>query len=284
MTAFPFGAGAPLALASGVPAFAREYQRIVEALARCEPREATLEPGRYDGGAVARARRMWEGRALSEYQSSSVFSQLALQTMEANAPIDVTATVLRMAQDELRHADLCMQVVVALGQQAGPSPPATFAALPRDPGCSAEERALRSVIYGCCLSETVNAARFVDALDTVTDPLVRETTRRLLADESLHAQFGFLYLELWRPWLDARPAVREAMGGFLRRAFAVLERELAGAGPDFRAPTADEAALGVPTAESMRETFYSTIEQAIVPALDGFGLAASAAWRARALA
>src|SRR5260370_12124479 len=126
--------------------------------------------------------------------------------MEAIGLAVVTGVVLRMAQDELRHAQLCADVAAALGDTQPMAAPEAFVPLARHPGCSPEERALRNIIYGCCLSETVNAARFVDALETITDPFVRETTRRLLADEVLHAQFGYMYLALWRDWLAQPPA------------------------------------------------------------------------------
>jgi hypothetical protein len=282
MSGARIGGGAALSFASGVPAFAREHQRIMAALARCEPRDVVLDASRYTPAAVARAQRMWRGFAISEYESTSVFAQLAVQTMEAAAPVDVTSTVLRMAQDELRHAELCLDVAVALDpHDPPPAVPATFAALSRHPGRPAEERALRNVIYGCCMSETVNAARFVQSLDTATDPFVRETVRRLLADEAQHAQFGFLYLELWRAWLDQHADARAEISQFLRRAFAVLEQNLAAPSADFAAPDSDEIALGVPTADSLHATFYVTVEEAIVPALDAYGLDATAAWRER---
>ena len=284
MTTARVGAGAPFAVTSGAPEFEREFARVSAALARCEPREAVFDARAYAPAAVERVRGQWRFRVLSEYQSTTVFAQMSVQTMEANAPVDVSATVLRMAQDELRHAELCAGVVTALGDTAPLAPPAAFAPLPRHAGCSPEERALRNVIYGCCLSETVNAARFVDALDTVADPFIREATRRLLADEVLHAQFGFQYLELWRDWLAGHPDQVAGLRRFLRFAFAVLERELSGANAQFKAPSPDEAALGIPALASLPATFYQTIEHAIVPALDGFGLEATAAWASRALA
>lgn len=275
------GTGAVLASNSGSPAFEREYQRISAMLARCPPQETIFDATRYAPAAIARARAMWHRRIVAEYESTTVFSQLSIQTMEANAPIDVSATVLRMAQDELRHASLCAEVVATLGGEAPVSPPAAFASLARHDGCSPEERALRNVLYGCCLSETVNAARFVQALDTIGDPYVREATRRLLADEVLHAQFGYHYLQLWRDWLDRHDDAVAGLRRFLRFAFPTFERELGGTGR-FRAPDPDEASLGVPTPESVADTFYQTVEHAILPALDELGLEASVAWRERA--
>ena len=51
---------------------------------------------------------------------------------------------------------------------------------------SPEERALRNVVYGSCLSEMVNSARFVDALEEITEPVTRDATRRLLALRRAH--------------------------------------------------------------------------------------------------
>lgn len=279
----PLGLGseAALALTSGTPGFTGQFDRIMAALSRCEPLQVTFEAKAYQQPAVVRAAAMWRARVRSEYESTTVFSQLALQTMEANAPADVTGVVLRMAQDELRHAQLCAEVVAALGDAQPVEAPRAFEPLARHPTRSAEERALRNIIYGCCLSETVNAARFVDALETISDPFVRETTRRLLADEVLHAQFGFMYLELWRDWLAQHPDCVTGLRRFLPRAFAICERELSGKDARFRTPTADEVSLGIPTPESLPTTFYQTVELAILPALDGFGLDATAAWRAR---
>src|SRR4051812_35240821 len=125
------GSAAPLPLSSGAPAFEREYQRISAALARCAPREITFDSAPYARTAVERAGRMWRMRVSAEYESTSVFSQLSVQTMEANAPIDVSSTVLAMAQDELRHAKLCDEVAQALGNAAPIGAPTALAPLAR---------------------------------------------------------------------------------------------------------------------------------------------------------
>jgi hypothetical protein len=140
-------------------------------------------------------------------------------------------------------------------------------------------------VYGSCLSEVVNAARFVDALEVMSDPFVREATRRLLADEVLHGQFGFYLLEVYRPWLESHPDARVRLARYLRHAFAVFERAHASAPlpPRDRGPTADELAVGIPDPWRMRDVFYQTVEHAIVPGLERFGIAAGNAWRRRRL-
>jgi hypothetical protein len=188
-----------------------------------------------------------------------------------------------MAHDELRHADLAARAVEAFGGEAviRPEP---VAPPTRAPDCGPEERALRAVIYGCCLSETINAARFVDTLETTTDRYVHELLRQLLADERMHAHFGYLYLEAWRGWLDAHADVRARLDAYLAYAFAVLERDLGGARRD-PAPALedDERAVGLPDLARLPVTFYATVEGAILPGLERFGFAAAASWKTRSL-
>lgn len=261
----------------------REYRAIADAMVRCARAPAEFDAAAYAPASVAAAVQVWTVRAEAEYRSTSVFSALVAQLMEAGASLDAVAVVLRMGQDEVRHAELCGRVVAELGGQVRIRPPPEVAPLARHKGCSAEERALRNVIYGCCLSEIVNTARFVDALDTMSDPYLREATRMLLSDEILHGQFGFHYLEAWRDWLDSHPQVRRSLGAYLRHAFVVLERQLSGTGAPARELSADDRALGIPDPARLPETFYQTVAGAVVPGLERFGIDASSAWRLRSL-
>jgi len=177
---------------------------------------------------------------------------------------------------------ICGAVVRALGGEALCELAAEMPRLPTWPGISAEERALRNVIFGNALIEMVNTANLVDILDSMSDPCLREATRLLLADEVQHSTFGFAYLEAWAPWLAARPEVRSSLDRFLRRAFAELERVRAGS-PRPRTLTPDQIALGIANPARLTLVLHHTVEGAIIPALEGFGLAARAAWRERGL-
>ena len=258
---------------------ARDYAALTKQMLRCAPRERAFDASLYSEGAVARARAQWLYRMESEYQSVSSFAGLAAQMLAVRADVDLIGTTLRMAQDELRHAEICAEVVTALGGDpvAEVSEPIIVQALHGD--CSPEERVLRNVVFGCCLSETVNCARFVDALDEMTDPMLQEVTRQLLSDEAIHAQFGFHYLESWRGYLEEHPEVRASIAQYLRFAFAVLEA-------DYRRPVspprdAETRALGLPDTAHTLEIFQTTVVAAVVPGLERFGIAASDAWAHR---
>ena len=66
---------------------------------------------------------------------------------------------LRMGQDELRHAEVCGQVVQALGGEARCTDVPFVQPQAAHARCGPEERALRNMIYGCAMTESVNAAR-----------------------------------------------------------------------------------------------------------------------------
>jgi hypothetical protein len=264
-------------------AIEEEHRRALDALARCKPQAEVFDAARYDPRAVAEAREMWRARMRAEHESVPVLAALVTQLIAAGATLDAQAVVLRMAIDEIRHAEICGEAVRALGGEPScviGEPPA----LPAFRGVGAEERALRSVIFGHALVETVNTALLVDTLDTMSDPYLREATRRLLADEVQHAAFGFEYLVAWRPWLDAHPEARASLERYLRVAFAELERVRSGSALPPRRRTEDELALGIGDPARITVVFHQTVEGAIVPALEAFGLDAGAAWRARSAA
>ncbi|HLK90941.1 MAG TPA: ferritin-like domain-containing protein [Polyangia bacterium] len=266
---------------SGTP-IAEESRFVDQALRPCAPMTHPFDPARHSGEVLEKARRHWLAAMRSEYESASVFIDLATELREIAGPLDVQTVVLRMAQDELRHAAICARVVEAMGGEAkipaGPLP----RALPH-PDCGAEESVLREIIYGCCLSELVNVARLAKSVGEVGDPFVRDAFRQLLADERLHAQFGFHYLESRRAWLEAHPEIVRSLGRFLRFAFASLEQRMGAIPRDARPRTEAELAVGLPDPTELSQSFQETILNASVPGLERFGIAASAAWRDRSL-
>lgn len=270
-----------LSLAMSSPALEREYRRLTDALQRTPGELPAFDSTRWSPVALAAARAAWIERMSAEHRSFPVFGALASQLSEAGATFEAEAVMLRMAQDEIRHAELCGVVVAALGGEASCVAERAVAPLARHAGCSPEERALRNVIYTTCLSEMVAVARFVEALDAMEEPFLAECTRRLLSDEVLHGQFGFHYLEAWQPWLARRPEVCESVERYLRGALAVIERELAGTSPHPWTVTDEERALGCPDPARAREVFHTTLEGAVLPSLERYGIRAQRAWRER---
>jgi hypothetical protein len=265
---------------SGTP-IEKEYHLVDDGIRRTEALVTKFDAAAYDARAVAVAREGWTFRMAAEHRSTAVFGALALQLIEANASLDSKVVMLRMAQDELRHTETCAEVVRALGGEGVIETDVSVAPLATHRGTTPEERALRNVIYTTCLSEMIAVARLVDEVEATSDPFLRDATRRLLADEVLHGQFGFHYLEASRPWLEQHPEVVRSLERYLTHAFAVLESALVSNVTSMRALTDDERALGMQPPERGREVFYETMQHAIVPGLERFGIDARTAWRTR---
>ena len=241
-------------------------------------RATAFDPTPYAPAALERARRLWTVRATAEHESAFIFAGLMPFALEAGASLDAQMVIAGMVEDEMRHALICTDVARALGSQ--PPPPVAPPLFPRTARPIAEQF-VRHVIFGNCLTETVNVARLVDASEHARDPFVREAILALLADEIRHAKFGFVLLTEWEPWLRAHPDSVRALDAFLPRAFADLETQLSGVGASREGYGDDDRALGSPDPARLPETFYVTVEQAVVPGLERLGLAASAAWQAR---
>lgn len=240
----------------------------------------------YAPDAVRVVRERWAGQLVAEHRSTFVFAALAGQMAEAGASVDIVAVMLRMAQDELRHTHTCAEVVRALGGTP------VLPALERVPllalhaGESARQRALRNVLLTTCISEMHAVAMFVASLDGIEDPYVRDRTREVLADEVLHGELGFVYLEAALPWLDENEHERAALARYLRYAFAWAERELAPAAATLaiaNEPSADAVRLGVVPFEVRRDLYARTMHDAVVPAFERLGVPAEDAWKRRAL-
>jgi len=241
-------------------------------------RVTAFDSSAYSSSALERARRLWTVRATAEHASALIFAGLMPFALEAGASLDAQMVIAGMAEDEMRHALICADVTRALGREPpAPEAPPVF---PRSDRPSAEQF-LRHVIFGNCMTETVNVARLVDASEHARNPFLREALLALLTDEIRHARFGFVLVTEWAPWLRAHPDTVAALDAFLPGAFATLERTLSGVGAPGGGYGDDDRALGSPDPARLPETFYVTVEQAIVPGLDRLGLAASAAWHAR---
>jgi hypothetical protein len=265
----------------GSTPIAAEYRAFTRATARIDEAPGVFHTEAYDPVSVREATARWTKRMADEYASITVFSGLVAQLVEANATLDTSAIVMRMAQDELRHAEICGRVVRAMGGTPRVVRDTTVRPVAVHAGRCPEERALRNVIV-TAVSETYSAAFFVASLDLMKDDYLRVVTRTLLADEVLHGRFGFYYLQGWSEWLAARPEVRASISTYLRHVFAVCEREFVRA-PGTHPRGDDDDALGLVSNELARDVFHGTMGEAVAPGLDRFGLDASKAWRTRTL-
>ncbi len=129
-----------------------EHRSICDAMGGSLPALSSFRRESYSPEAIAEAISFWRTRTLAEHRSVAVFLLLATQLIEANAPLDAKTVMVKLAQDEFRHTELCGQMLVALGSETPVVIDVAVKPLATHAGCSLEERALRNVLYTTCLS------------------------------------------------------------------------------------------------------------------------------------
>jgi hypothetical protein len=247
-------------------------------------RGAKLE-GTYEERTLAIARASWTERMRREHDSAAVFSRLLPQLMEAGATLDLKTAVLRMAMDELRHAGLCGAILELLGAKPEVETDLATVPLPEHEGCTPVERALRNIMFVGCLNETVGVAMLTEERALTKEPAIAAALEQLVADEVWHGKLGWLYLaEVW-PTFDAEQRART--NAYLAFGLRYVEETVLAPIARVRFDdglTTELNALGIPAPQDMRELFYATMEEAVIPQLDAQGLAASEAWAKRSAA
>jgi hypothetical protein len=274
--------GRPLPLRSDDRLFMRLHRSLLDAQTPAIPWEA-LDPSVLDDGVRERTRRAWAARALAEYRSLAVFTELLARMPEAGAPLPAITALTRLVQDEARHTELCVRMADVLGGDHD-------CALPRESlrfssgRMRAELFIARQAVSMFCVGEAASVALLDELLAGVTDRCVRVVLRVIRRDERLHERYG-LALARWaiaqldeeeRAWLGADTAL----------AFAHYDRVNAGARRIDDEPFAEPVApagpdLGLRSAERFAWAFYGKLDADILPNLERLGLPARLAWRDR---
>jgi hypothetical protein len=268
---------------------ASEHRRLLRTALQRGDLEPEIAPGaRLEGSyterALAIARRAWLDRMLHEHHSAAVFSRLMPQLIEAEAALEWKTVALRMSMDELRHASLCGDVVRLLGGDPAIDAELATEALPEHAGCTARERALRNVLFACCLGETIATTLLAEERELTTEPAIRRVEEQLAADEILHGRYGWAFLKEAWPALDEEERARTER--YLPIALGTIEAKtvLAIPPPEHDPPEAlarELEALGVTPSGRGRELPGIVLTEVIVPALEELGIAGRAAWAAR---
>jgi hypothetical protein len=221
------------------------------------------------------ATRTWRGRMVNEHISAQVWAGLVTSLMRAGAPPAALAELPTAIADELRHAEQCAGVVLALGgEPVAPLPELT--PVPLHEEVSALEGAVRNVISVGCMSETIAVSIIRAEHAELDDGPLATLLGEILADEVSHARFGWRTLGLLMPRLDA--AARARMSRYLVDAFAHQVHHEVPRLPRSGVIRPELGQAGVCDGGFARGLFLDTIETVIVPGLTQAGLNAKAAW------
>jgi hypothetical protein len=223
----------------------------------------------------------WRRRLADEYRSATVFSQFQSFLLLTNLPVDILGCVSRVVQDEVRHVQLCADLVAVMGEGATAEiyEPALF--VPFDPESEAVPQLLSLTIGLFCMGETVSSHLIGATYEKTGHPLVKEAMKRLYSDEQFHAEFGWNLAAVLAQ--HAEPEILEAIGAGLDQSFGELETMCTsyGEGADDMVLTDEDRLLGSLSVPEHRACFYKAVDTELVPRLEKMGFPARAKWQAR---
>lgn len=227
---------------------------------------AAFDASRYEPREVERGRRSWMLRTLDEYRSLTAFTALLADLAQIDCGYDALGTGVRVVRDEDRHVELCRRMVVALGGGSAIEGQPAWVRAPR--WSTARERVLRAIVGSLCIGETLSVRFLAAVRDATTDPLARELTTCLVADESIHGRFGWELLEAMVPTLSARE--RRWVESLLPRYFAEAETSFRPPIPPGAAPRPSPFGSLAPRARA--ELFDDVFRRDVVARFDALGL------------
>ncbi len=210
---------------------------------------------------TGRVRQEWARRVAAEYGSAGITAQVLTWSVQAGLPPELLYTATRIVRDELDHARLSHQVLVALGGAEAPV------------ALQADELAIGGtlpdvLVRNFCLGESFAVPTFERMRRRATHPAVRPVLDRILEDEAVHRAFGWDALDAL---LELAPTLREHVGIALPGHLATF----AGYAnpPSAPALTDDERACGLLDNAEYAELYHSTWTLDIAPRFARRGMA-----------
>jgi hypothetical protein len=235
-----------------------------------------FEPSGFDAEALAEAAVAWNGRAIQEYHSLALFTQLASQIHLLGAPLDWSGAFARMIADEVRHTEICAR----MGEVLGATEPVEIEPdhLHLTAGASSLRAHVRDTIVAAfCIGETLSGRMFRGCLRVATVPLARAAVRAIVIDETFHAAFGWeaaalLMRDDGPDFARERSALAAALPGLFRH---YCHLSCGDKGPDWarceaHAPAAPN--FGTLSHAGYAHAFFEGMRDDVVPGLVAIGL------------
>ena len=172
----------------------------------------------------ARVQQEWRNRVAAEYRSAATTAQLLHGMLRCGMPTELLTTALRIVQDEIDHAALSREALLAFsggeegageegadGEGADGAGADPAVALSPEDLADAEEpegplaTLAAQVIRNFCLGETLAVPLFAAMRAGTDHPVVRPILDRILRDEAVHRAFGW---DCLAALVDAEPSIR----------------------------------------------------------------------------
>lgn len=156
--------------------------------------------------AAANIHREWANRVAAEYRSAATTAQLLHGLIRCGMPDPLISAAMRIVRDELDHAGISREALIALGGDPGAVPDLTPDDLadPVDPAGPLATICMQ-VVRNFCLGETLAVPLFAAMRAGTDHPQIRPALDRILRDEANHRAFGW---EALQALIEADPGVR----------------------------------------------------------------------------
>lgn len=217
----------------------------------------------------------WQALLATEYESIVVAAWMTSALTRIGAPLDFIGSFGRVVEDEIRHVDLCAQMVETFG--GVPTIP-TALPPPFPTGAATERAAQFEIISGMvsffCVFEHLSGLVFAQAIEAATDDKAKWALGEIFRDEAFHGAFGFETAKYYVPnWThDERAALAVRVVDDIQR----FERRLHGALPideDLMSPQlAALQNLGLLSPAPLLATFYGGVQTELLPRLREIGI------------
>ncbi|MCB9777603.1 MAG: ferritin-like domain-containing protein [Alphaproteobacteria bacterium] len=168
---------------------------------------------------AARIHQEWARRVQAEYRSAAIAARTVHLAIACGLPEGLVRTGLRVVGDELDHARLSQDTLVALGGADHPQEldVAELIGAPLAPDHGPLAALVDLAVRSFCLGETFAVPLFRAMRAQTTHPAARATLDRVLRDEAVHRTYGWDLLDavLDVDGLGVRARVRARLPGWL---------------------------------------------------------------------
>lgn len=219
-----------------------------------------------DASVLAAAVSGWTSLLETEYESVVIASWMTSALTRIGAPLDVIGAFGRVVEDEIRHVDICAEMVEAFGERPaipqGGAPP--FPIHVPGPGAKEAEYELIAGLVGFfCVFEHLSAFVFRQAIEAAEAEIARWALSEIHRDEAFHGAFGFETAKVLLPRLD--DGDRGRLGEHVAQSILRFERRLGGPlSPSAQQPRPREERalekLGLLSPPELLSTFYGAVE------------------------
>ncbi|MCS6912054.1 MAG: ferritin-like domain-containing protein [Myxococcales bacterium] len=226
---------------------------------------------------VSAAAAGWQRLLETEYESVVIAGWMTSALARLGAPLDVIGAFGRVVEDEIRHVDICAQMV----ERFGGRPSVPRAAVPPvplqlEPGTEGEFEVLSGLVSFFCVFEHLSGLVFRQALGAAQVGLARWALSEIFRDEAFHGAFGYEAAKLYVPsWDEARRArlgqrVVADVRRFEQRLGGPLPAEAEARPPDPEAEALER--LGLLSTPALLGTFYAGVQQQLLPRMAELGV------------